>query len=296
MSGPGTLQFDNGTLFNDAQIIADTYGTYTVEFTALGQACSSTAQADITFNEIPPVDAGSDLQVCLGDPAGLHVEAAGSYLWSPGQLLDDSTLQDPVAMIDSTTTFTVTVTGANGCVATDEVLVNLFQPVSADAGPDQVLIEKTETMMSALLGTGETGSWSLVQGTGVPDDLMDPDTRITQLDRGENIFGWHVSNGVCPDSVDLVSISVIDIVVPTVITPNGDGLNDNFIITGIEYYDHSALVVLNRWGEEIYQEEPYTNSWSGQDRSGRELPEGTYFIMLKITENDIRKGYVVLVR
>jgi len=296
VNGPGTMQFDNGVLFDQVSIDVDAYGTYTVQFTALGQACTSTAQADVTFNEIPTVDAGGEVQVCLGDGVRLHVEAQGSYLWSPGQLLDDSTLQDPVAMVDSSTAFTVSVTAANGCVGTDDVLVNVFQPVSADAGPDQVLIEATETRMSALLVTGETGLWSLEQGSGTMDNPQDPNTMVTQLAGGENIFGWHVSNGVCPESVDLVYISVIEAVIPTVITPNGDGLNDYFIINGIEYYEHSALVVLNRWGEEVYREEPYTNRWSGQDRSGRSLPEGTYYIVLKITENDIRKGYVVLVR
>ena len=114
-------------------------------------------------------------------------------------------------MLDSTTTFAVSVTGANGCVGTDEVQVVVFQPVSADAGPDQVLIDETGTEMSALLGKGETGIWSLEQGTGEFDDPQDPETGVTRLTDGENIFGWHVSNGVCPEAVDLVSIQVINL-------------------------------------------------------------------------------------
>jgi gliding motility-associated-like protein len=127
-------------------------------------------------------------------------------------------------------------------------------------------------------------------------DLVDPGSMVYELGTGENIFSWHVSNGVCPESADQVSITVLQMIVPTVITPNGDGLNDFFIINGIEQFEESELIVSNRWGEVVYEEKPYTNSWNGLDRNGRELPEETYYIVLKISDNDIRKGYVVILR
>jgi len=116
------------------------------------------------------------------------------------------------------------------------------------------------------------------------------------MEIGENVFEWKVTNGVCPEVSDQVSIKVTDFVIPTVITPNGDGKNDLFHVEGIENFTASELVVLNRWGSEVYRSAPYLNNWGGTDQNMEALTEGTYYIILKISDNDIRKGYVMILR
>jgi gliding motility-associated-like protein len=113
---------------------------------------------------------------------------------------------------------------------------------------------------------------------------------------GANFFTWTVSNGICPESEDDVKILVRDFVVPTVITPNGDGKNDFFRVRGILRYSESELVVLNRWGDEVFRASPYENNWDGRTSSGNQLPDDTYYVILKITEEDIRKSYLMIVR
>ena len=94
----------------------------------------------------------------------------------------------------------------------------------------------------------------------------------------------------------MVSIKVTNFVIPTVITPNGDGKNDLFHVESIEDFTGSELVVLDRWGFEVYRSAPYLNNWGGTDQNMEALIEGTYYIILKISDNDIRKGYVMILR
>ena len=60
--------------------------------------------------------------------------------------------------------------------------------------------------------------------------FIHPTTRITNLGIGENIFLWKVSNDICEAGAE-TRITVNDLFVPSVITPNGDGLNDYFKIS-----------------------------------------------------------------
>ena len=65
---------------------------------------------------------------------------------------------------------------------------------------------------------------------------------------------------------------------------------------GILEFSSSELIILNQWGEEVYRAAPYLNDWDGRDSNGRELSEDTYFTVLKIKSDDVRKGYVMIIR
>src|SRR5690606_4215194 len=84
----------------------------------------------------------------------------------------------------------------------------------ADAGPDQDLCTpQTSAALagSALLGPA-TGEWTLVSGTGTIVDPTDPNTTVTGLGVGENVFAWTVDNGPCVNAIttDQVIIRVFD--------------------------------------------------------------------------------------
>ncbi|MBC9933950.1 gliding motility-associated C-terminal domain-containing protein [Chitinophaga qingshengii] len=91
-----------------------------------------------------------------------------------------------------------------------------------------------------------------------------------------------------------VTVSGDDIFIPNVITPNGDGKNDRFMIIGISRYPNSSLFIYNRWGNQVYQSKNYQNEWDGHG-----LSEGTYYYVLKLnTANGERsyKGWIQLLR
>lgn len=71
--------------------------------------------------------------------------------------------------------------------------------------------------------------------------------------------------------------------IPSVFTPNNDGVNDFFVVPCLfnsTVYPNSQLIIINRWGDEVYRSSrPYQNDWQGRF-NGEDLPVGTYFYIL----------------
>ncbi|MEZ4911780.1 MAG: gliding motility-associated C-terminal domain-containing protein [Saprospiraceae bacterium] len=84
--------------------------------------------------------------------------------------------------------------------------------------------------------------------------------------------------------------------VPNIITPNGDGINDELLIPCLlnAKYEANTLTIFNEWGNEVYQSSPYKNDWQGTYKN-EALPVGTYFYILEI--NGIAKpinGFLII--
>ncbi len=89
------------------------------------------------------------------------------------------------------------------------------------------------------------------------------------------------------ENIPTVFEVIPDFFIPQGFSPNGDGVNDFFVIRGIKYYPNNEFQVLNRWGNLVYKEKGYNNTWDGRSAygpkiGGDELPEGTYFYILDL--------------
>jgi gliding motility-associated-like protein len=199
----------------------------------------------------------------------------------------------PASTVAMAGIYSLTVTDSNGCIdsMTQSVIVN-ENPI-AIAGPDQDLEFIFETQMKAELSSSETGIWSLISGSGRISDIHSPTSLVTELSTGENIFLWKIQNGNCEASGE-VKITVHDLFIPSVITPDGDGSNDYFKIS--ENVGKVELIIFNRWGNEEYASDRYKNDWDGRNNKGAELPFDTYFYILKFEDGKIRKGSVLIKR
>ena len=75
--------------------------------------------------------------------------------------------------------------------------------------------------------------------------------------------------------------------IPKGFSPNGDGINDGFVIGGIKLGEKVELMVFNRWGSVVYANQDYKNDWKGETNTGvrvlgngQGLPDGTYYYMV----------------
>ena len=74
------------------------------------------------------------------------------------------------------------------------------------------------------------------------------------------------------------------IIAPEGFSPNGDDVNDYFILEGLEAYPDNSIKIFNRWGNIVYTSSPYTNNWDGTYNRNQQLPTGTYFYVLDLGE------------
>jgi len=90
---------------------------------------------------------------------------------------------------------------------------------------------------------------------------------------------------------DVYVLSDVDLIFPTGFSPNGDQINDLFVIENLEQYPDNELEIYNRWGEKIYFAQPYLNDWGGINISngvklqGDMIDEDTYYYILKLDKD-----------
>ena len=92
-----------------------------------------------------------------------------------------------------------------------------------------------------------------------------------------------------------VSLEESCIIIHNVITPNGDGSNDTWVIDCIENFPENKVLLFDRWGDQIREFEHYNNSqvvWDGANQQGKMVPDGTYYYLISITGGGTYSGWV----
>lgn len=297
VDGPGTAVFTPDAIHPNAKVTVSQFGAYDFAWTVINNLCTSSDVIRVMFHDLPSVNAGQDTAVCEGSKIQLNATGTGSFLWSPANILNNSAISNPLVTPVVTTDFTVTQTDQWGCKNSDLVNVEVRSKPIADAGPNQVLEYIFETVMEASpLSTHQTGEWTVLSGAGSFSNVNDPLSTVHELSLGQNSFIWTVNNGVCPADADTVNITVNNLVIPTLITPNHDGKNDYFVINGIKTFGNTSLTIFDRWGARVYKNSNYDNEWDGVDDNNHPLPDDTYFFILKPEKGKPISGYVVIRR
>ncbi|UKN01141.1 gliding motility-associated C-terminal domain-containing protein [Paracrocinitomix mangrovi] len=190
--------------------------------------------------------------------------------------------------------YTIQYATTGTCYDSSTVDIYIFDPVAANAGPDQTLFFKYDTDLEAIDPSPAIGVWSFSEGNANIDDINDPLAYISDLQNGTTTLLWTVTNGPCPVETDEVNLIVTSLFIPEAVTPNNDGQNDVFLINGIDLLENT-VEIYNRWGQIVYSANNYQNNWDGLDNNGKKLDDDTYFYI--ITANNMTfKGYVVIKR
>lgn len=320
ISGPGALSdvHDPHAVLNGLSS-----GVTVLAWTIDNGPCVTTALSDTVVVTIhngndAAANAGPDQQFCEDGPVDADMFANEAVLPAVGAWTAVSGTGDITDPVDRNTTITGIGFGTstflwtidNGVCGTtsDEVSVSVFDinVPAADAGPDQRFCKDTTSTQLAAVPAVSTaiGHWERLQGSGEIAEPGSAGSQVTGLGNGDNIFLWVLENGACGITTDTVVVNLHDcstLVVPDSYSPNGDGVNDTYVIGGIEYYPENTFQVFNRWGSKVYERSPYTNTWDGKSEGklnwGTDLPESTYYFILDPgKDKEVITGYIYLRR
>ena len=125
LTGAGGTSYEWSTGETTSSINYTTASNSVVYVIATNNCGNDTALVNILVNTPPVANAGSDITIALGNGTTLTGTGGVSFVWTPSSGLNCTTCQSPFASPTSTTTYTLTVTDANGCTASDDVTITV---------------------------------------------------------------------------------------------------------------------------------------------------------------------------
>ncbi|MBW7869724.1 MAG: T9SS type B sorting domain-containing protein [Flavobacteriia bacterium] len=255
-------------------------GTYTVLVTS-GDGCTGSDSVTVGLDELT-VDLGDGFSMCEGE---FELTAHGSfegfesvtYEWSRNGVVIEGA-DGQTLIINQTGTYTVHVTTEWGCTGSDSIVISQGDaPIITGVtyGPDYILIEAT--------GGAEPYLYSI---TGV---VWQESNQFFYLQPGKYTIYVKSAEG-CITSQEIAVFKI-----PTMFTPNGDGINDTWNIPNLDVYPGSTVVIYDRNGRLVHQAELTSNTiWDGYYMNGQKAPTQDYWYIINITDGRKFTGHVTV--
>lgn len=219
---------------------------------------------------LPSLNLGKDTTLCNEQKLYFILPANNSEItWQDGN-------KSNVYTINKAGEYRVTLRQGE-CEVSDTLNVMVLPPIRL---PNDTLLCRGQQIILNPHYTYESLQWS----SGSTDSIL------TISESG--IYFVKVNSPYCTIS-DSITVQVEDCpsFVPNVFTPNGDGVNDRFLIQNNDFFNWN-IEIYNRWGRRVYKSIPYKNDWDGDD-----LPTGLYYYYLFSEKHTISiKGWVQLLR
>jgi gliding motility-associated-like protein len=276
----GTYNWSTGA--TSPTLTVNSAGTYFVEVDSAG--CTASDTIVISALPLPEPRLGPDTALCPGDTLVLFADSANAfpgatYLWSDGTM-------DSIFIVRDSGQIRVQVDW-NGCPGSDSIQIEFKANPTVDLGPDTTVcpVEPTEFEVSL---PGATYLWQ--DGSTTPV--------FSAADTGRYYVTLELEGCIASDTVRLFDIYCeVELEMPNVFTPNGDGINDNMIPVKARGMDFGTLWIYDRWGREVFTTDDFFTGWNGQLAGTRAKP-GVYFWILDAVdgngEQQVLKGTVTL--
>jgi gliding motility-associated-like protein len=249
---------------------------------------------EVQINVIHPlVTAWGGGSICTGDSIAAFASGAVEYYWRPAQFSASSDGSMVMLFPTNTTTYEVTGYDAFNCASTASVDVFVFPVADIEAGPD-AYFNAPDSVMLYGNALGFPCYWW-------PSEGLSCDTCEQPLASPASITVYHLAVTDEYGCVNEDSVTVrpyFPIYVPNSFTPNGDGVNDVFLVGGIKPTGFH-LLIFDRWGNLVFETKDMDEPWLGQGPSDYFVSTEVYNWVIFFDSLERRtelNGHVVVVR
>ncbi len=300
-------EFGDGTLLQttnaDTSVVFHSYeqeGEYEVKLKAFNSAsCNNPDVATKTIHYFKDeITIGEDGEICEGSSFQLSATGGADYQWTTEEGEFTSSQSSPVVQPVNTTSYYVTVTDANNCIRKDTLLVRVINRVELDW--DYQLLANCTGLPAVFVQNFAPDQDEIVYTFDFGDGISSTESEVVHSYENEGTYSLKFMGEKenCGFG-ETVEIPVYNVLIPNVITPNGSpGLNDEFqvafgsaLISPLEAGMTIQLIVLNRWGEVVFESADYKNDWNGKD-----LDPGVYYVQVKIGEQTTCKNWLQILK
>lgn len=293
---PYQYSINGGSTYQSSNVFTGlAAGTYTVITRNPVTLCTASQQVTIIFTNNLTMGNIASGTICRGASFSPQVSSnAASYSWSPSAGVSNTTIANPVLSPQATTTYTVTGT-LGSCTIQRTVTVTVFEGATANAGPDAIILTGDIYQM---LSTGSAGSYLWTPSAGLSSATVLSPSATPQT---TTTYTLTVTSPQGCIATDQMTLTVVPYCVKPMnaFTPNGDGINDRWLITDGNCLISVRAQVFNRYGSRVFESPNYDNTWDGTYK-GKPLPDGTYYYVLEFVllngKRQVLKGDVTILR
>ncbi|MES2377958.1 MAG: gliding motility-associated C-terminal domain-containing protein [Bacteroidota bacterium] len=257
-------------------------GLYTVRVSSTLIDCGKTSPPYALVFETPPtftLDKITTTTLCSGQTVDLRATySGGAVKWSTGETGDQISVKQSA-------TYTATLKTVAGCEVSKDINMQ-FLPNPAINVPDATLCQFTNQTLTLTAPAGFAKyQWNGQTGTSYFSTSQLGKLTLTVTD----------SNGCTATQTINITSRCDDIHLPNAFTPNGDGINDTWIIAGLQGDLTTTVKIFNRYGENVFQSTGYAVSWNGT-LDGKKLPAGVYYYIISAqASNKVINGTVTII-
>ena len=281
------------------QLFTPATKTYNVRYViSSGVSCNAEIIQPIEMLAVPQLAFSAVLPVCSNvppfqvAPVQLVNNLPGTGVFS-GTGISSSGLFNPQTAGAGTHPVTYTFTGTNGCINSADQTVVIDPTPVADAGPDKFLLEGGFVVLTPTLvpNIPVTYTWTPAQYLNNPSVANAQAAPPTDYTYKLTV----TSDKGCTDDDEVFVKLLKSLVIPNIFSPNGDGINDKWVIEHLDTYPGCTIQIYNRYGQMVQKFVNYS-PWDGKI-SGQDAPIGTYYYI--IDPKNGRKpitGYVDIIR
>ncbi|MEO8404862.1 MAG: gliding motility-associated C-terminal domain-containing protein [Chitinophagaceae bacterium] len=296
----GALQYSSngGTSYQAGNTFTNLLpGTYTIMVRDAG-TCPVTQTVTINLIGSVTVNAGLDTTICKGATfTRTPVSTGTTFTWtSTGGGGSTAPAVNSSITVSPQVSTTYTITAVRGlCSATDDFKVDVTAGAVANAGADGIILAGQNYQINAT-ATGGTYTWTPPAGLSATNTLS-PKASPAQT----TTYTLQVTTPQGCTATDDILITVVPYCIKpmTAFTPNGDGINDYWLITNGNCLTSAKAQIFNRYGAIVFESKDYKNDWQGTYK-GKPLPDGTYYFVISFVlingKTEYLKGNVTILR